>query len=96
MMIAIALGVVALLTAGYAWARFRPQPEEPFLVWRCPGCDQKIRYLSEKAGRPALCPRCKHKWTLPMTPSKLAPTNQTYQVRRNGTFREGARVARSL
>jgi hypothetical protein len=55
---------------GVVVARARQSPSENFETFRCPGCEQKIRYLSSKAGLMALCPRCKKYVMLPKKSSQ--------------------------
>jgi len=57
-----------LATGALVWARLRKPKEEKFCNFRCPGCGQKVRYLTSKAGRAAMCPRCRQRWTLPSDP----------------------------
>jgi hypothetical protein len=64
-----------LATAGavlFTWRARRNRPVEALHFFRCPACHQKVRYRASKAGRPAMCPRCLEKWTLPDSPKDLA------------------------
>jgi hypothetical protein len=60
------VGVTALF-----WAR-RRGGDEPYHCFRCPGCGQKVRYLASRAGKSALCPRCRRCCVLPATPRERA------------------------
>lgn len=76
---------------GVSWVGRRSARVEPYLVFRCPGCRQKVRYLASKAGRPGMCPRCRRRWVLPATPQETADekfTAEGYPVR------VGARLSR--
>jgi hypothetical protein len=84
----VAAAVAAVL--GWTWARSRRAPaSEPFYTFHCPQCGQKIRYLAARAGRPALCPRCKRPATLPLAPSLQG----LYAGGPRGTMRVGQRRA---
>jgi hypothetical protein len=66
--------VAAAVTAvvGWLWARSRQAPvSDVFYTFRCPECGQKIRYQAARAGRAALCPRCKRPAALPLIPPLL-------------------------
>jgi DNA-directed RNA polymerase subunit RPC12/RpoP len=67
-------GAGIVLAATGIWLRRRPVREEVFHVFRCQACGQKIRYQAHKAGRKAVCPRCKQCFLLPTTP-QLAPSD---------------------
>ena len=67
----MAMALVASVGVAY-WhmqAGARPK-EEPLLYFRCAGCNQKLRFKASKAGRPGMCPRCRHRWRLP-TPVEI-------------------------
>jgi DNA-directed RNA polymerase subunit RPC12/RpoP len=49
------------------WARWRSGSREPYQVFRCPDCGQKVRYPESRAGRPAACPRCRQRLAHPVT-----------------------------
>jgi DNA-directed RNA polymerase subunit RPC12/RpoP len=71
-------GLVVLVAAGlFGWVRLRSAQAELFLLFRCANCGQKVRYLSSKAGREALCPRCRQRWTLPKAPPRLAASSRS-------------------
>ena len=72
--ILLVLGTVAILAAaGYFLLWSDRHPEEVELhYFRCPECGQKMRYAAARAGRNAICPRCKRHSTLPATPQPLA------------------------
>ena len=60
------LGVIAIAAVGaFVFVRPRGLARGEFHLFRCGACSQKVRYLASKAGRPAMCPRCGQKWTLP-------------------------------
>lgn len=40
---------------------------------RCPQCEQKLRYSHNKAGREAQCPRCSHRFMLPLRARPVFP-----------------------
>jgi len=61
----LSVGAVLFLAAGCIWYGRRPPGEKCYFFGRCPKCNQKLRFLAEKAGKRALCPRCKEPWTLP-------------------------------
>jgi len=71
--IGIGLGLVWWQLAG------RAQAGVEFMHCWCEECGQKVRYSAEKAGRPGGCPRCKHRWILPLEPQPL--TTDTPRVR---------------
>jgi DNA-directed RNA polymerase subunit RPC12/RpoP len=67
-----ALALVASVAAAYWYRQANTRPkEEPLLYFRCVGCNQKLRFKASKAGRPGMCPRCRHRWRLP-TPVEIA------------------------
>lgn len=51
------------------WVRSRVPNPARFHCFRCPGCQQKLRYLASKSGCPGMCPRCSQRWTLPAVPA---------------------------
>jgi hypothetical protein len=80
--------------AGFIFIRRRRSEPEEFDVFWCPACEQKIRYLSSRAGQMARCPRCKKYVTLPKRDEQAAirspfrPRIQVGQViRRNSWYR---------
>src|SRR5271165_4999305 len=71
--IIVAAGTVAILAAIGWILRTARKPDEPgTYLYRCPECGQKVRYSARRAGRDALCPRCRQRCTLPLTPQPLA------------------------
>jgi DNA-directed RNA polymerase subunit RPC12/RpoP len=40
---------------------------------RCPNCEQKLRYTASKAGSEVKCPRCAHRFPLPVKPQSVRP-----------------------
>jgi DNA-directed RNA polymerase subunit RPC12/RpoP len=73
----VATGLLALIigmAAGvFIWTRGRPAGEETVHLFRCSACGQKLRYTASRAGRPALCPRCGERSTLPQEPVNVEP-----------------------
>src|SRR5260370_20057159 len=71
--ILVAVGTVAILTVVGCVLRAGRRPGEvAHHYFRCPDCGQKMRYAASRAGRDAICPRCRRRWTLPATPQPLA------------------------
>jgi len=67
------LGTVAALSAGgFVWLRPRGASGPESQSWRCPRCARKLRYSPRLAGRPAVCPGCKRRLTLPDAPGAAA------------------------
>jgi hypothetical protein len=52
--------------------RRRLAANAPHSHCRCPACDQKIRYLLSKAGKPVQCPRCPERFNLPTAQEQLS------------------------
>jgi hypothetical protein len=79
--------------AGLLFARRRRSEHEEFDVFWCPACEQKIRYLSSRAGQMARCPRCKKYVTLPKRDEQAAERSPARRVqvgqviRRNSWYR---------
>jgi DNA-directed RNA polymerase subunit RPC12/RpoP len=80
--IIIVVAVAVALLASIAWRmrRARPSDEPTMYLYRCTDCGQKIRYAASRAGREALCPRCRSRCTLPTTPQPLPPLPTAGQV----------------
>jgi hypothetical protein len=77
LMTALFLGIVVLAASGtFRWVRSHNPEAEKYLLFRCPHCGQKVRYLASKAGRPGMCPRCRQQWTLPTAPPPLASASR--------------------
>ena len=70
----ILLAATTLAGAALLWARRRGVRAETYQLFRCPGCDQKVRYPASKAGRAGVCPRCRHPWVLPVAPRQPVRT----------------------
>jgi hypothetical protein len=86
----------ASLGTAFLWTRLRSAPEEPYHVWRCPGCGQKLRYRAHQAGRAGGCPRCLREWTLPATPQELPASRCSdleSQAKRPGAAWRAARIS---
>jgi DNA-directed RNA polymerase subunit RPC12/RpoP len=84
-----AVVIAALAGAGYLALRARqPKPEEMY-HFRCPACEQKMRYAASRAGRPAMCTRCTWRGLLPLKP-------QSVDNPRTLPFREAERRATAL
>jgi len=66
-------------TAGW-WIHRARQPKEVVVYRvRCNACGQKVRYTATRAGREAMCPRCRAKLTLPETPEIIGVPQQSRQ-----------------
>ena len=79
----IGASTIVLLVAGiFVWLRWRPR-EESFLVFRCPRCDQKLRYLASKAGRRGMCTRCGRNSVLPTEAAASTDTASGYRPQRS-------------
>jgi DNA-directed RNA polymerase subunit RPC12/RpoP len=78
--IIVAAGAAAILAALGTLMRTARKSEEPGMyLYRCPECGQKVRYSARRAGRDALCPRCRHRCTLPATQQPLPPLEEAGQ-----------------
>jgi hypothetical protein len=65
----ILLGGVAIVAVGaYLYGRPRPPREEVFYHYQCRACERKLRYRAARAGKQGICPRCKARFTFPLTP----------------------------
>ncbi|HLN26953.1 MAG TPA: hypothetical protein VK395_04370 [Gemmataceae bacterium] len=69
--ILILLVLIVGATGVYIWRRPQTRQRGRFYVFRCPRCNQKVRYLAAKAGRGGMCPRCGERWTLPAMPQNV-------------------------
>ena len=68
----VAAVVIAASTAGVYLVRRGRQPKaEEMYHFRCPSCEQKLRYAASKAGRPAMCTRCTWRGDLPLKPQSV-------------------------
>jgi DNA-directed RNA polymerase subunit RPC12/RpoP len=71
LLIVMAVALVVFVGAAYCYMQAGAGPkEEPLLYFRCAGCNQKLRFRASKAGKPGMCPRCRHRWRLP-TPVEI-------------------------
>jgi len=63
----ILFGAILVVAGAGAFLYFRPRSpqEEHYFSFHCARCGQKVRYLSSKAGRGGMCPRCGLRCTLP-------------------------------
>jgi hypothetical protein len=78
-----------------AWMRRRSATEVESHTCRCPGCGQKLRYSSAKAGGTSGCPNCRRSLTLPSTtqPGKShASTDRSYSSRGGNAPWHAARI----
>jgi hypothetical protein len=65
----LVMAIIVAAGLGWLWAKSRQaETSEPFFTLRCPDCGQKVRYRASRAGRTALCPRCKRPARLPFSP----------------------------
>lgn len=63
----VGAGAVGAILSGIFFLRKGKTEEakEPFFYFRCPNCEQKLRYLARLAGKQAHCPRCRQASALP-------------------------------
>jgi hypothetical protein len=95
------LGTAALL--GIVWAvrtrRQRPT-RETYHSFRCPGCEQKLRFRASKAGSAGMCPRCLKPCTFPAaTRASISATTVDTPLEfatAAGTLRRPRRIAVGL
>jgi len=80
---------VALAAGVYYVLRARQPKAEEMYHFRCPQCEQKLRYAASRAGRPAMCTRCTWRGLLPLKP-------QSVDNPRTLPFREAERRAAAL
>jgi hypothetical protein len=81
---------IAASAAGVYWVLRARQPKaEEMYHFRCPSCEQKLRYAASKAGRPAMCTRCTWRGDLPLKP-------QSVDNPRTLPYREAERRATAL
>jgi hypothetical protein len=64
-----AVGIFGVLW--YTMSRAGAPTEDEYFWFRCPGCRQKLRCSTDKAGREGKCPRCKRSCTLPASSQQL-------------------------
>jgi DNA-directed RNA polymerase subunit RPC12/RpoP len=89
-LVAISAFVIAASAAGaYLFLRARQPKAEKTYHFRCPTCEQKLRYAESRAGRPAMCTRCTWRGLLPLKP-------QIVDNPRTLAFREAERRATAL
>jgi hypothetical protein len=74
--------VLTLGVAGYIRWLARQRVGSVLHHARCPKCSQKVRYAAARAGRQAICPRCKLRFTLPATPQPVKPLEVPARLRR--------------
>jgi hypothetical protein len=98
LVLSILAGSLALVAGAIVLWRVRTRGKDPYYYFRCPGCEQKVRYLARLAGRAAACPRCRQACDLPKR-SEVAPlttsTREGYRIRRHTPAPTEQRVARS-
>lgn len=64
--IIVGAGAVGAILSGIFFLRKgKTEAKEPFFYFRCPNCEQKLRYLARLAGKQAHCPRCRQASALP-------------------------------
>ena len=65
----IVTGVIVLLAVAmfYVSRRETIVDDGPYVYFRCPFCNKKLRSRARKAGRPGMCPCCRRRWTMPAT-----------------------------
>jgi len=67
-MLSLVLFLALLITAAagaFLYLRPRIHRTDRYLSFYCAQCGQKVRYLTSKAGRGGMCPRCGLRCTLP-------------------------------
>ena len=63
---------LAAVAAGVFFVLRTRQPKaEEMYHFRCPQCEQKLRYAASRAGRPAMCTRCTWRGLLPLKPQSV-------------------------
>jgi hypothetical protein len=83
------IGAAGLAAGAYVAIRNRSPKKPAICHFRCPTCDKKLRYTADRAGRPAICPRCRWVGPLPLNPlDERGP--------RSALVREQGQVARTL
>src|SRR5216110_311578 len=83
LLLTIAASAIGALGIGIlVWLRLRRTDEGTYLVFRCPRCDQKLRYLASKAGRRGMCTRCGRNSILPTDSEAAAELPSGYRPRR--------------
>jgi hypothetical protein len=76
------LTVVGIVIGGLAVAIYYIQHREvnpasgPYVHFRCPFCNKKLRFPASKAGKPGMCPCCRRRWTMPATSETSADSNE--------------------
>lgn len=63
----IVSGVIGVLVVAmfYVNRREASVDDGPYVYFRCPFCNKKLRFQARKAGRPGMCPCCRRRWTMP-------------------------------
>jgi hypothetical protein len=67
---AVVAAIAVIAVAGYFYFRPREAGDNPLAVCPCPKCKRRLRYKESRAGKPAMCPRCFHKFTFPVGDAK--------------------------
>jgi DNA-directed RNA polymerase subunit RPC12/RpoP len=89
-LIVISAVVIAASAVGvYLVRRARQRTTEEMHHFRCPTCEQKLRYAASRAGRPAMCTRCTWRGLLPLK-------RQSVDNPRTLAFREPERRATAV
>jgi hypothetical protein len=71
LMVVSGIGAAAAAASVFYVCRTRQPKVEEMYHFRCPSCEQKLRYAASKAGRPAMCTRCTWKGVLPLKPQSV-------------------------
>ena len=87
--VASTVAIAALVAGVFFVLRARKPKAEVMYHFRCPQCEQKLRYAASRAGRPAMCTRCTWRGLLPLKP-------QSVDNPRTLPFREAERRATAL
>jgi hypothetical protein len=74
-LIVVAVLIAVLGIAIYYVQHREPGPDSgPYVHFRCPFCNKKLRFPAKKAGKPGMCPCCRRRWTMP-APSESHETS---------------------
>jgi hypothetical protein len=72
----ILFGAALLVAAAGYWLVCQSRDSKPLRYFRCPSCDQKLRFEAGNEGRRIMCPRCLKSCTLSEAKSEKHPDPQ--------------------